>query len=694
MDKLSTLRTEYEEVDKSWSCFHGKELTADKLEFERQLDHLVLWIDAWSHVQRCTILEGLMSLSNFNQFSFLSTTLLPTLHRDFMYTSKQDFPQNKFTPISTQVSRTKKVRRRLKKYHRLESAHLQARKDIIQCNSLLTPPQSAKEMNADQTHNYKSRWDLPGLTKSTSKLPTIHRGLPMNYKKTQHPLSKSAPAGGVRVNVFPSIRRHVQETQVANNVHSSNLKEIRYEPMVVEERPRLVKSMSAIQLNRTRSSMSGTDPRNLEPVVSKPDEAWQLFHWYTSYWTDVQRNEFLHLLMKRLDARQLYFVSSILALKKYRDFITLLPEDIAFRILRNLDPKHLLIAARVSHAWNKLSSHNEVWKAKCDQVNIAVPIPENEVRWKDIYRDNKFLKRNWNSGQCKETDLKGHSAKVLSVVHDGNNRLASGSKDTTIKLWDAKSGHLLQTLKGHTKGVWCLQFFTENLLVSGSFDNTIKVWNLRTGSCSRTLYGHNGAVWAMVRKKNLLASASQDRTAKLWHIGRCMLLHTLSGHAQAVFCIDMDDNCTIVITGSADRSIRIWSTETGRHMKVIWASQTTSIMSLSYHHGYIACSVGEIISLWRVDTGVCVRTFDEHEKRVESLNVRVDDTSDPDNPSGLLVSAGQDGHIKYWDILKGKCKHTLRGHSTQINCIVCDKTKIVSASYDNKLRVWDFNTVV
>ena len=63
------------------------------------------------------------------------------------------------------------------------------------------------------------------------------------------------------------------------------------------------------------------------------------------------------------------------------------------------------------------------------------------------------------------------------------------------------------------------------------------------------------------------------------------------------------------------QSVRIWSVATGRHTRVIRVSQTTSIMGLSYHQGYVACSVGELVSLWRVETAMCVKTFEEHEKR-------------------------------------------------------------------------------
>jgi WD40 repeat protein len=70
---------------------------------------------------------------------------------------------------------------------------------------------------------------------------------------------------------------------------------------------------------------------------------------------------------------------------------------------------------------------------------------------------------------------------VFCVTFDYH-RMATGSLDRTIKLWDIKTGNLLQTLRGHLKGVWCLLFFTDTLLVSGSYDCTLRVslaWSWR-----------------------------------------------------------------------------------------------------------------------------------------------------------------------------------------------------------------------
>lgn len=41
--------------------------------------------------------------------------------------------------------------------------------------------------------------------------------------------------------------------------------------------------------------------------------------------------------------------------------------------------------------------------------------------------------------------------------------------------------------------------------------------------------------------------------AKVWDISRCLLLTTLTGHNAAIFAVDMSEDGSLVITGSADR---------------------------------------------------------------------------------------------------------------------------------------------
>jgi WD40 repeat protein len=79
-----------------------------------------------------------------------------------------------------------------------------------------------------------------------------------------------------------------------------------------------------------------------------------------------------------------------------------------------------------------------------------------------------------------EDNLTGHNDRISSVVisPDGQT-LVSASGDTTVKIWDLKTGTLLRTLTGHYAWVSSIAISPDSqTLVSGSYDKTIKVWRM------------------------------------------------------------------------------------------------------------------------------------------------------------------------------------------------------------------------
>ncbi|KAF9944949.1 hypothetical protein BGZ65_011394, partial [Modicella reniformis] len=167
------------------------------------------------------------------------------------------------------------------------------------------------------------------------------------------------------------------------------------------------------------------------------------------------------------------------------DVLAKLPYETATYILQFIDLANLIKVATISRTWNHLSNDNEVWKGiflhhQDWKIKIPPRIPtlttsptqplHSMLNWNKLCRDRKALQDRWRSTPTK-TKLKGHEDSVYCIQFD-NIKIVTGSRDRTIKIWDARTLQCTSTLTGHSLSVLCLQY-DDRIMVSGSSDNTI-----------------------------------------------------------------------------------------------------------------------------------------------------------------------------------------------------------------------------
>ena len=61
----------------------------------------------------------------------------------------------------------------------------------------------------------------------------------------------------------------------------------------------------------------------------------------------------------------------------------------------------------------------------------------------------------------------------------------------------------------------------------------------------------------------MIVSGSNDKTIKLWSSEIGQLLKTIEGHTESVNCINYSPDGKIIVSGSSDKKIKLWSCETG-----------------------------------------------------------------------------------------------------------------------------------
>ncbi|KAM9841420.1 F-box/WD repeat-containing protein 2 [Aulostomus maculatus] len=368
--------------------------------------------------------------------------------------------------------------------------------------------------------------------------------------------------------------------------------------------------------------------------------------------SDKQRNQSLDHLISLSGAAQLRHLSNGLETLLKRDFLRLLPLELAFYLLRWLDPQTLLTCCLVCKQWNKvINSCTEVWQGVCRELGWRIDESiQDAPHWKGVYLKAKLRMMQLKDQEAFETSsLIGHSARVYALFYkDG--LLCTGSDDLSAKLWDVRTGQCIYGIQTHT----CATVkFDEQKLVTGSFDNTIACWEWSTGAKIQQFRGHTGAVFSVDYNDELdiLVSGSADFTVKVWALSAGACLNTLTGHTEWVtkVILQKSEVESVVhspgdyILLSADKyEIKVWPL--GREinckcLKTLSVSENRSISlqpRLQFDGRYIVCSS---------DLGVYQWDFASFEI------LRVIKTQDPANLS--LLSFGEvfallfDNHFLY-----------------------------------------------
>ena len=214
----------------------------------------------------------------------------------------------------------------------------------------------------------------------------------------------------------------------------------------------------------------------------------------------------------------------------------------------------------------------------------------------------------WQGGELLHTSL-GHEAEITAIVISPDSQfIASGSADTTIKIWNLETGKLictfgsLLTWKAHKAGISTLAFSPiAQTLASSSSDGTIKLWNLRTRECSQTIKGYASCL-AFSPDGQTLAAGGWDRNIKLRQLSNPDNPIILAGHFNSINAIAFSPDGATVVSASADGNVKFWNASTGEHLHTLSGhlNSVTCLCFSSDGETLISGSLDKTVKIWGV----------------------------------------------------------------------------------------------
>ncbi|KAL8148212.1 zinc finger CCCH domain-containing protein 48-like [Apium graveolens] len=257
------------------------------------------------------------------------------------------------------------------------------------------------------------------------------------------------------------------------------------------------------------------------------------------------------------------------------------------------------------------------------------------------------FKHSWCTGPFSLlTQLQGHT-KVISGISlpSGSDKLYTGSKDETVRVWDCQSGQCAGVT--NTAGeVGCM--LNEGPWIFVGLPNGVKAWNAQTAT-DLSLDAPGGQVYSFVVGNDLLFAGAQDGTIFAWkyNMGTNSFepAASLRGHNLAVVTLVVGANK--VYSGSMDSTIRVWSLETLQCVQTLTEHSSVVMSVLCWDQFLLSCSLDKTIKVWvAADSGNLEVTYTHNEEHgLLTLCGMHDAEAKP-----VLLCSSNDNSIRVYDL--------------------------------------------
>ncbi|KAG2565299.1 hypothetical protein PVAP13_7NG062317 [Panicum virgatum] len=279
---------------------------------------------------------------------------------------------------------------------------------------------------------------------------------------------------------------------------------------------------------------------------------------------------------------------------------------------------------------------------------------------------------------------KQHTERIDKIKHDEDSLAGGGPTpmDVSVTAQEISSTDVT-VLEGHSSEVFaCAWSPTGSLLASGSGDSTARIWTIPDGPCGSNMQSSPLGVHVLKHFKGrtnekskdvttldwngegtLLATGSYDGQARIWSRDG-ELKQTLFKHKGPIFSLKWNKKGDYLLSGSVDKTAIVWDTKTWEcKQQFEFHSAPTLDVDWRNNNSFATCSTDSMIYVCKIGEQRPVKSFIGHQSEVNAIKW---------DPTGsLLASCSDDGTAKIWSMKQDKCVFDFKEHTKVWQIFLC-----------------------
>ncbi|VDN06426.1 unnamed protein product [Thelazia callipaeda] len=278
-----------------------------------------------------------------------------------------------------------------------------------------------------------------------------------------------------------------------------------------------------------------------------------------------------------------------------------------------------------------------------------------------------------NTCQCISTMVQKQAIRVNCLKFSADCEfLLSGDTEGQINVWNSGDGKLIRLVNHHSKAIVSIFCLSDgSRILSADKSNIILIWNLflvdETLEADRilTFTGIQPPVFLLAKSSHLIGHfPNSNKELRIWGIeGESVITKARLYHNDEITCFSATTNGTLLATGSADLSLKLWQVQSGFLMQVLVGHEEaiTCCAIASDESIVVSGAKDSRIMIWNVSTGNAQFSF-----KTDSLLTSLAITGD----ASVILSANSNGWIEAYDVENGILLSSLNAHSVAQNLII------------------------